>query len=264
MNKHLVLAFVTLSLPLGTAPAHEIKVLASQMALDRPAGKTTVYLSWGHRLPVDDLIDGKSIERYELLAPSGKSQSLKTDDLSLQANSLELHEAGVNQAVVSRRVTVYTHVIDAEGNKLLKRGPKSAVKEGKVEYALRSVQCAKAMIVAGTDSVSLVKPIGQAIEIVPLESAASWRAGQTLRFQVLLNGKPLPTATMVASYVGFRPDNAWCYSTSTGREGIAKVRVSQPGTWVLKVNTRENAVGEALTHYDYTSYTATLSLEIRP
>ncbi len=246
------------------AQSHEIKVLASQLALAKPGGKTTVYLSWGHRLPVDDLVDGKSVERYEVLAPSGASQALRTDDLSLQARAVEIKEAGVTQVVVGRKVTVYTHVVDRDGNKLLKRGPKSAVKEGKVESSLRSVQCAKALIVAGPANGSPVKAVGQAVEIVPLDEPAAWRSGATLRFQVRLNGKPLPMATLVATFVGFRPENAWCYSTSTGREGVAAVRVAQPGTWVLKINTREPATGEALRHYDFTSYTATLSLEVRP
>jgi uncharacterized GH25 family protein len=249
------------ALLVGPSRAHDIKVFASQQALEKP-GKTTVYLCWGHQFPVDDLIDGKSIERYDCISPSGVAQPLKTEDYSLQANVLEVKEAGVSQVVVGRRVSVFTHVIDAEGNRLLKRGPKSAVKEGKIESALRSVQCGKALIVAGAGSP--VAAVGQAIEIVPQDAPERWRDGNTLRFQVLLNGKPLPAAAVVASYVGFRPANAWCYSTTTGRDGVAAVRVSQPGTWVLRVNTREPAVAAALAEYDYTSYTATLSFEVQP
>ncbi len=243
--------------------AHEIKVLASQLNMAKAGDKTTVYLSWGHRLPVDDLVDGKSIERFEVIGPSGSAQALKTDDLSLQANAVEIKDAGVSQAVVSRKIGIFTSVIDKEGNKLLKRGPKSTVKEGKIVSSLRSVQCGKAMIVVGAEKANPIKAVGQDIEIVPLDNPADWRNGNTLRFQVLLKGKALPTANLVATYVGFRPENAWCYSTSTGREGIASVRVTQPGTWVLKVNTKENAVGDALSDYDYTSYTATLAFEVR-
>jgi hypothetical protein len=50
--------------------AHEIKALASQLVVEKPGAKTTIYLSWGHRLPVDDLIDAATLERYDLLTPN--------------------------------------------------------------------------------------------------------------------------------------------------------------------------------------------------
>jgi len=64
--------------------------------------------------------------------------------------------------------------------------------------------------------------------------------------------------------VGFRLDNAWCYSTTTDREGIATVRASQPGTWVLRADTRRPASGSIQREYDFAAYTTTLALEIRP
>ena len=40
---------------------------------------------------------------------------------------------------------------------------------------------------------------------------------------------------VVVRYVGFTPDDAWCYATDTNREGVAHLRPSHPGTWVILV-----------------------------
>jgi hypothetical protein len=97
--------------------AHELKVFASKLAVDRPGAKTTVYLSWGERLPVDDLIDGASIERYELVAPDGKVRRLETAGVSLQTNVAKLEDSGLYELLVSRKPTVYTFVFDSAGKR---------------------------------------------------------------------------------------------------------------------------------------------------
>lgn len=254
-----------MALALATAEtftqAHEIKVLASEQALPKAGERITVYLSWGHLLPVDDLIDAKAIERYELVSPSGKNQALKCEGLSLQANRVWIEEDGTYQAIVDRKVGILHHVIDAEGNRVLKRGPKTEVKEGKIESSQRSIQCGKAIIVAGNGK-TLIKAVGQAIEIVPVDPQNEWRSGNDLRFQVLHHGKPLPEAALTATFIGSRPAEKWSLKASADEKGIATIRASQPGTWVLKVNARVPAVGDDLKQYDFTSYTGTLSLEI--
>ncbi len=243
--------------------AHEIKALASQLAVEKPGTKTTIYLSWGHRLPIDDLIDGATLERYDLLAPSGASTALKREDLSLQANVVEVKEMGTYQVLVGRKAGIYTYVFDEEGSRVLKRGPKTAFKDSKIDHALRSQQYAKALIVVGPASTEPVKAAGLPIEIVPLDGPAAWQCGKTLRFQVLLEGKPLSAVELTARYVGFKPDSGWCYATTTNRDGQAQVRPSQPGTWVLKVNKKRHTKGAEREQYDLDSFTATLTLEIQ-
>ena len=85
------------------ASAHEIKVFASQQAAPEAGTKSTVFLSWGHRVPVDDLIDGATLGRYDLIAPGGEKSALKLEGTSLQANAVELKSLGVYQVAVDRK-----------------------------------------------------------------------------------------------------------------------------------------------------------------
>jgi uncharacterized GH25 family protein len=260
----LVAAVLAAVLAAGVTQAHDLKVLASQLAGAKPGGKSTIYLSWGHRLPVDDLVDGSSLDRYELLGPTGTATPLKKADLSLQENVVELQEPGVYQVLAARKPGTYTFVLDADGNRVLKRGPKTDVKEGKIDYSMRSQQFAKALLVVGTPSKEPVKAAGLPLEIVPQEGPAAWTGGATLHFLVLLDGKPLPEAEVTARSVGYKPDNAWGYATTTNRDGVAGVLPAQAGTWVLRVNSKRLTSGPTREQYDFDSMTATLTLEIQP
>lgn len=81
---------------------------------------------------------------------------------------------------------------------------------------------------------------------------------------MLLDGKPLPKAELTGRYIGFRPDHAWCYSITADEKGIAIVRPTQAGTWVLKVTSKTPTTGSARDQYDFESQTTTLTLEIQP
>lgn len=244
-----------------TAQAHELKVFASKLAVDRPGVKTTVYLSWGERMPVDDLIDGATLERYELRAPDGNVTRLKASGVSLQTNVEELRDAGLHELIVAKKPTVYTFFFDKSGKRLLKLAPKTEIKDGRIDYAGRSVQSAKAFIVVGPCK-QPPKPAGLVMEIVPLNAPSQWTKGATLHFQVLLEGKPLPFVNVLARYIGFTPDDAWCYATDTNREGIAHIRPSQPGTWVILVHHKRPTSGPLHDQYDFDSFMTTLTFEV--
>lgn len=265
MTRFLLGSAIAAALALQSA-AHEIKVFASQQAAPEPGTKATVFLSWGHRVPVDDLIDAATLDRYDLIAPDGTAAPLKAADTGLQANAVEFKHAGLYRAVVSRKSSVFTYVYDTDGNRVLKRGPKTAVTEGKIDTATRSVMAGTALIVVGKPGDDAPKPVGLPVEVTPLDGPAKWGANADLRFQVLVGGKPVvnPYPVVEARYVGFKPDNAWCYATTANKDGVATVRPDRAGTWVVKVNVKRPAPEASRSEFDTESFTATLTLEVRP
>jgi len=256
-------ALVFLAVVTGTAAAHEIKVFSSRHALPE-AGKATIFLSWGHRVPVDELVDAAPIERYDLIAPGGGVTELKKDGVSLQANTVELKDAGVYTAVVTRKSSVYTYILGDDDDRQLKRGPKTDHAGAKIESAARYQQAGKALIVVGKAGDAAPKPVGLPVEINPLDGPAKWSANSDIRFQIILNGKPVPTAEVHARDTGFKPDEAWSYATESNRKGEFTVRPSKAGTWVVKVSVKKLTQGKTREEYDFESYTATLTLEVRP
>ncbi|MCS7014979.1 MAG: DUF4198 domain-containing protein [Gemmatales bacterium] len=244
------------------AASHELKVFASQMILDRP-GRTVAFLSWGHSLPTDELVAGETLASYECVAPDGKRTALPVRELSFQEAEVTCEQAGIYQIVAVRKPGVFTYVYDASGRRVLRRGSKQEVTDGKIDYAMRSHQFAKAVLIVGQTSQSL-PPCGHTLEIVPLDPPAQWKAGQPLRVQVLLQGKPLIGEILTATFVGYRPQGAWCFAKETDRDGVVSIPVNQPGTWVVRVRHRRPAPEAERASVDYETFTATLTLEVRP
>lgn len=246
----------------GTTSAHDLRVLGSRLESTKPTLlKTTIYLSWGHALPVDDLVTEKSLQRYELLTPSGKTKKLATQALSLQANAVILEEAGVYQAVAERVPTLLAHFLDAEGNKRFRLGGRAAVQEGKVLDALRSRQGAKVILVNGG---GLVRPVGLPMEIVPLEPTAHWRAGKAQRFQVLFEGKPLAGVQVQGTFLGRRPAEGYAGEEKTDAKGVVSIVPGTAGTWVFRAAHRYPGPAERRSDYDEESVLGTTTLEILP
>jgi uncharacterized GH25 family protein len=182
----------------------------------------------------------------------------------MQTNIVELKEEGVCQIVAARKPFVFTFVYDGEGGHVFKRGPKSAIKDGTVDYAMREQQFAKALIVVGTPKAEAVKPVGLPIEVVPVEGPSAWRSGGMLRFRALCDKKPLAHQEVLATRVGFRPQGAWCFAAETDEEGMVSVPVKEAGTWVLRVERRKLAQGKNRDQYDYDALLGTLVLEVQP
>jgi uncharacterized GH25 family protein len=268
MTKSRLLAAMTAlalaSVSLGHA--HDLNVFASNLAVHKSGERTTVYLGWGHILPVDDLTDSTTLERYDCLSPTGKVTALKHEGVSLQTNVVELKEEGVCQVVAARKPYIYTVLVndDGESGFKFKIGPKSAVKEGTVDYAMHWQAFAKALIVVGEPKSEAVKPAGLPIEIVPVEGPASWRSGHTLRFRLLHANKPLPYQEVWATRVGLLPHGTWCFAAYADEEGIVSVPVKEAGTWVVRMQRKKLAAAKDRNDYDFDTLNATLTLEVQP
>ena len=263
MRQRLLLAAL---LTLATAPAaraHDLKVMAARLAA-APGETDTIYISHGHTLPVDVAIDGKTLQDYRVHTPSGSVLELTREGVSLHANEVKVEESGMYTAVATRKPAVYTEYVDKDGNHKHLPGPKSVVTEGTVDHSTKSHQFAKALLISGEAAADPAKVLGHEIEIVPVDAPGEWRSGRDLKFRVLFQGKPLSAGDVVATHVGFKPDGAWCYATSTDAKGVAVVRPSQAGTWVLRARVLKPSTRENQRDYDIESYTATLALEVKP
>jgi len=79
------------------------------------------------------------------------------------------------------------------------------------------------------------KVFGHALEIVPMQDPAGLKRGDELTVKVLAQGQPV-RATIYGTFDGFSPEaNTFAYTTSTNKEGIAKLRMIGSGVWLLVV-----------------------------
>ncbi len=260
----LLIASLVLLAGAWEAAGHELRAVASPFTLDQPGEQARIHLAWGHGLADNGELDADALERYAILSPEGASASLRAAGLSTHVNRVRLNESGVYQVVAARHPAVLTFAFDAEGNRVFRRGPKSEVTEGEIDFAQRIQHAAQALIAVGPPQPDAIEPAGLPVEIVPLDGPEQWRTGRDIRFRVLVEGEPASRELLLATYLGFEPEEAWCYAVSTDRGGIAVVRPQQAGVWTLMVRSRRLTSGETREEYDFDSYTGTLTLEIRP
>ncbi|EFL50586.1 Nickel transport complex, NikM subunit, transmembrane [Solidesulfovibrio fructosivorans JJ]] len=93
---------------------------------------------------------------------------------------------------------------------------------------------AKAIVSVGGSDAGFDAVVGQKLELVPLTDPAKVKVGQDMDVKVLLDGKPTP-AVVLATYDGFTKNpNSYAYYTETGDDGVAKVRITHPGLWMVR------------------------------
>ena len=154
-----------------TARAHdELKVFASRSTLPASGGKSTIFLSEGHALPVDELLAAESIVRYDLFSPGGTKSELQISGISIQANVVQFKERGVHSVVAARRPSVWTWVIDEKGERKFMRRSKLDYREKKIETSTRYSEFAKTLVVVGEPDESPLKPVG------PESKSSQWTA----------------------------------------------------------------------------------------
>ena len=247
------------------AHAHDqLKVFASRSTLPASGGKSTIFLCEGHSVPVDELLKGESIARYDLFSPGGTKSALQTSGVSIQANVVEFKEPGVHTVVASRRPSVWTWVFDEKGERKFMRGSKLDHRGEKIETSTRYSEFAKTLVVVGKPDESALKPVGLAVEIIPVDGPAKWLANNDIRFQVLEDGKPVPSVPVVARSLGFKPDDAWNYATDSNRNGEFAIRPDRTGTWIVAIDYRKLMLDDTRKEYDFAWFSTTLTFEVLP
>ena len=119
---------------------------------------------------------------------------------------------------------------------------------------------AKALITVSTDDDSYKKTLGHKLEIVPVSNVMKARIGDELSLKILLDGKPLKSPVQ-ATYDGFsRRYNTYAYATETLEDGMAYVKVNNPGIWMVRV---EKRIEEPAKDYDLYSLKATLVFAVQ-
>lgn len=105
------------------------------------------------------------------------------------------------------------------------------------------------------------KTCGHKLELVPITNPLTAKAGDELRFKVLLNGKPAAFDTIEATYDGFTDiPSAWAYSAAPIRHGEGVVKITSSGLWIVRVAVKfSNATAE----YDEEILRAALIFPVR-
>jgi uncharacterized GH25 family protein len=141
----------------------------------------------------------------------------------------------------------------------MKEGTKATLGDS-VLWSAKYEKFAKTLINAAPDDESYATPVNQRLEIIPLANPATLELGRDLPVQIRYNGEPLATSVL-ATYDGFTETPvSYAYYTETDADGIAQIRITVPGVWMIRVEHREDLdSGE----YDRYITRSVLSFEVK-
>jgi uncharacterized GH25 family protein len=266
LNKILRLASLTLLFAIkilgGDAIAHTMWLNVSDYSPSK-GGNAIVYFGWGHKYPVDDLLDHeKFFKNLYLIDPTGKIESLSPNPEGLLATRIDFDKKGTYLVTAELKPGFYTMWFE-EGRINHRIGPKTDLSN--VMVSTYYEQFAKAIINVEAGDSNFVAPIGQKIEIVPLKNPIDLRDGDFLPIRILYEGNPLSSyPTVYATYLGFSTqDETYAYTTTADGAGIAEIKIIRPGIWMVKVNYKTHPTEELEDKCNELSYTATLSFEVK-
>ena len=98
-------------------------------------------------------------------------------------------------------------------------------------------QFAKALVNLSVSEDGYRAVVGDRLEIVPVTNPAAAKIGDEITFKVLFEGKPLATPVF-ATYDRFsESETTYAYYTEAAEDGTAKVEITHPGLWMVRVET---------------------------
>jgi hypothetical protein len=211
-----------------------------------PGRKTHLFFGWGHHLPVHDPIQilGKQwVNEFRICEPDG---NIIQETFGEEAGAFPYFPYEFNKEGTYRLAShVPTGYYSIYRDKLQKWHhyvqPLDTLDQDTVDKMLISLkywEWAKAIMTVGNPDDNALQPVGQEMEIMLDKNPVEYRAGDTVRFTVLRNGKPLtePGGTFYAQDQGHSPgfDDFVYDAVPLNEDGTGSFEITRPAVWYLK------------------------------
>lgn len=219
---------VAASIAPQAASAHDMWITCPATA---PGQNLTVDIGYGHAFPATETVEMNLIDQPRVIGADAVIKTKPAGDMKFASVS---PLAKGSYVVVSGRVPMwYTKSPEGTVHK-----PKNEVPDA--ISCGRYVKFAKAIVNVGGASGDVSKPVGLDMEIVPLVNPATVKVGGDLPIQVLLNGKPMPKAEVMATFAGFTKDGkAMAFYQRADKDGKVNVKLWHAGQWLVRTFQKE-------------------------
>ncbi len=236
--------------------AHDLWATMDDYTPDKGASASLAIFN-SHRFPADakDYLAAERLEKALFITPSGRQVAVSSRTDGTFGCQTALTETGTYLAIALPRNGFATKTTEG-----YQRGKSKKDLENVIECRY-SQKFAKTVFTVGKPGgETFSRPLGHAMEIVPLKNPALVKTGQVLPVKALVDGKPARTI-VYGTYAGFSESpNTFAYTTRTDKEGVAEIRMIHNGVWVL-IAKREEAYPDAA-ECDKQAWAASLTFEI--
>lgn len=101
-------------------------------------------------------------------------------------------------------------------------------------FANKYEKFCKTLVVVDKPDDAWKNPLGQKLEIMPMSDPALYKAGQEAEFRILHDGQPVSTEVFATCDGYTTAPNSYAWFTETSDAGVARVKFSQKGLWMVR------------------------------
>jgi hypothetical protein len=233
---------------------------------------TTAYVSFGHKLPIDEPLDDERFGGLFLVSAGAAPRRLETAPTGYRAVQVKFEAPGAHWLASVNRTIFSSQLKDAQGVLSYARVPRDAAPKGANVVETTQIHgFAKTLLyvqgegAAAAAPAFLAQPLGHTLELVPLGNPAAAKVGDSLAVQVLFRGKPYveDRVELVAEHVaGAYLGKAGKWTGETDRQGRATIPLGLPGPWQVLVTVLDTPPAGLKGKADVVRYRATLVFEV--
>lgn len=239
-NVNIFVLFVIITTFLLCVSTHAHEFIIKPVQLNSAVGhKLPFSVVSAHVFMISEEVEPIEQVAVTLIEGTGKKKLklVQNDMLSTLDGAAELKKEGIAIFAGHRKGVIWTKTTKG-WKQASKKKCKGVISSGKYE------KFCKTLVNVGKADNAYKKVIGHKLEIVPVSNPAEAAVGKNLNFKVLLDGRPLVTEVW-ATFDGFTDNpNTYAYYTETDDNGIAKIKITQPGTWMVRVEKKNEKATE--------------------
>jgi len=243
MKNLIKITLLSFTLSLLTTPsfAHYFAIKPFQFSVDSFEKIAFVVISSETLLVPEEL---ESLENTNLQLIQGSN----TEKLQLKNNDVLQTLDGIakvdknSSAIIAghRKGMIWTNTKDG-WKQAGKKGLTGVIKSSKYE------KFCKVLVNSKKNDSNYKKVVGHKFEIVPMTNPALLDVGDYMEIKISLDGKPVSTG-IKATYEGFSEiSGAYAYYVTSSDKGIAKIKITSPGTWIINA---KNEIKKGTEDYD--------------
>lgn len=254
-TKHLLLSAFFIAGSYSFAGAHDFWISPGTIEAGKPA---VIELGYSDNFPKTEAInkDRKFIFDDPTLVSKEGPLSLKAGSTNIEYISEKPLEKGSYIATATYKPTFWSTLSDGSS----KMQNKSQLKDAtSCEHWTRY---AKTIINVGETDDFVTKPVGHALELVPLKNPAEAKVGQPFKIQVLFNGRPRVGVKVLGTFADFSENPASkAFYTVSDDKGQFDLIPLKGGYWKLMAEYQRPYSDKATCDTD--DYDASLSFDIQ-
>ena len=258
MKKHIIFGLlVSSALFCHPAWAHDLWLtMDSYQVSQNKAATGRVFSSHHFPAPASDSMKPERMDRFSFVSPGGQQAAATDKGNGIYSSATPLKQSGTYIAAALPVNGFATKTPDGYQRGKSKKDVQNAI------LCRYSQKYAKAIFSVGdAGGAAYSKPLGHAMEIIPMKDPSLLKTGDILPVKVLLEGQPARTF-IFGTYAGFtEAANTFAYTTRTDKEGIAEIKMIHDGVWLLIAKQEETYPD--LSECDTQTLAASLTFEIK-